>query len=606
MAKSRKEIPLEDRWNVDALYSNADSWEREFATLLGKEGPLSPETRWPVLAAYKGRLHDGPEAVKATLDAIFSMDRQLSKLYSYAHLRHDEETTDDFFKTAFSKIASLSCDFAEATSWFEPELLSLPEPQLRDFLASPVLKEYAFHLRKIVRMKNHTLSQDNERILALAGKALQAPQKAFSAINDADFKFGPVLDSQGVPQELTHSRYHLLLRSKDRVLRKNAFSGLHQHYASYQNTLTELLQAEVETHVFVTRCRRYSSCLEAALYPRNIDTSVYESLIAAVRKNLSVMHHYMHVRKKALGVSELHLYDLYVPLVPALDLQMSYKEAEEIVIASTEPLGSSYQEYLREGLQKQRWVDRYENLNKRSGAYSGGCYDSLPYILMNYQGALRDVFTLAHEAGHSMHSFLSRRQQPYPYADYPIFVAEVASTFNEALLISTLLSRATSKEEKAYLINQQVEDIRTTLFRQTMFAEFELQIHRWIEKGEPLTPKKLCEEYRTLNEIYFGPDVVIDPEIAIEWARIPHFYYNFYVYQYATGISAALALVEAVKAGGVAERERYLSFLRGGGSRFPLDLLSDAGIDMRSPAPVEQAIAKFETLVSQLDTLLSS
>jgi oligoendopeptidase F len=602
MLITRAEVDPKDCWDVSTLYPNMAAWEKHFQQIHGKEradGDHSP--RWPKIAAFQGQLGDGVEVLKEFLETTCSLDRQLSKLYTYAHLRHDEDITNDQYKNAYSRIASLVHEFATETSWFEPELLALPETLIHVYLSSSLLEEYKFHLEKIIRLKKHTLSPENEKLLALSGKALQSSQKTFSAINDADFKFGTVLDGEGKERELSHGTYGLYIRDRDRVLRENAFKSLHGQFNDYENTMCELLSGQVNKHLFNTRARDYSSCVEASLFPKNINISVYRALIQAVRSKLPVLHKYMALRKRIMKVSELHFYDVYVPLIDQVDIKMSYQEAEKIVIDSVAPLGKEYQKALKKGMQTDRWVDRYENKNKRSGAYSSGCFDSMPYILMNFKGQLKDVFTLAHEAGHSMHSLLSRTNQPYHYSDYPIFVAEVASTFNEALLAATLMERVKTREERLYLINQQIEDIRGTLFRQTMFAEFELLIHTMTEKDIPLTPKTLKEEYRKLNEAYFGPSVVLDDLIDIEWARIPHFYYNFYVYQYATGISAALSLVEIVTNGGDKEREAYLNFLKGGSSHYPIELLQLAGVDMRSPKPVKTAIDKFEVLVKLLE-----
>lgn len=600
--KPRDEVPVEDRWNVEALYPNQKSWEQAFKHFLPNPQQIP---HWPALQNYQGTLEKGAEIVKEALDLMMNIDRELSKLYTYAHLRHDENIADPAFKKIYEQIMTLAHAFAQETSWFQPELMALPDALLSQYLASPTLSDYRFYIEKMIRMKKHTLSPDNEKLLALAGQAQQTAHKAFSAINDADFKFGSVLDSHGEEKVLTHGTYGIYIREQDRLLRERAFKQYHHKFEKYENTLCELLTGQVQTHLFNARARNFSSCLEAALFPKNIDTSVYHALIHAVHERLDVLHRYMRLRKRILELDELHLYDVYVPLTTSVDIRMPYLEAENIVIESVAPLGAEYQDFLRKGFQEQRWVDRYENENKRSGAYSSGCFDSMPYILMNYKTLLRDVFTLAHEAGHSMHSLYSRKSQPYQYSDYPIFLAEVASTFNEDLLIRLMIERCQNPHEKIFLLNQKIEDIRGTLFRQTMFAEFELLIHQHIEKDTPLTPQLLKQEYRQLNKTYFGPDTFIDPEIDIEWARIPHFYYNFYVFQYATGISAALALSEKVIKGNQKDRDAYLAFLKGGSSKYPIDMLKMAGIDMTSPAPVKAAIQTFDQLLTELEQLLN-
>lgn len=600
MARERKEVLHTDKWNVEALYPDFHDWQQEFTQANKKDG----QARWQELAAYRGRLGESPETLKKGLDELLSIDRQLSKLYTYAHLRHDEEITHDDHKSGYDSISSLYHDFSQASSWFEPELLAIDSEKMNSFLTSPTLKDYRFHLEKILRIKMHTLSPDKEELLALSGKALQASQKAFRAMNDADFKFGKAIDSNGEEHELTHGSYGLYIRDQDRTLRESSFKKLHGKYGAYENTLCELLNGQVQSHIFNAKARKYSSCLEAALFPKNIDTEVYGALITAVNSELDALHDYYDLRKEMLNIGPLHLYDMYVPLTSKVDIRLPYHQAEDLVIESVKCLGSEYQNLLHKGFKEQRWVDRYENKNKRSGAYSSGCYDSSPYILMNYKDILRDVFTLAHEAGHSMHSLYTHTHQPYQYGSYPIFLAEVASTFNEDLLMRLMISRAQTVEEKIFLINEKIEDLRGTLFRQTMFAEFELLVHDLAEKDIPLTPNLLREEYRKLNSKYFGPSVNIDAEAEVEWARIPHFYYNFYVFQYATGISAALALADRVVTGGEPERQAYLQFLKSGCSLYPIDILKEAGVDMRKPEPVKAAINKFRGLVADLRSLL--
>lgn len=600
MTKKRCDVAKEDQWNVEKLYPNWETWEKDLQQVL----PTSPTyPRWPDLATYRTYLADGPDMIKGALEEILMLERKLTKLYVYAHLKQDEDLTEDLAKTAFGRISAYWNDFNQEISWFNPELLAIPEAELNTFLSSEKLREYKILLDKIIRMRKHCLSEESELLIALAAKPLQAAQQAFRAINDADFKFGSVKDSENRDREITHGQYGLYIRDQDRALRKNAFETYHIKYSNYENTICELLNGQIQKNIFNARARRYETALDSALYPNQIDTNVYYSLIKTVNSRLGSLHRYLKLRKKILKLDSLHMYDLYVPLTKDVDIQIPYKEAEELVIKSVAPLGEEYQQKLAQGLTKDRWVDRYENLSKRSGAYSSGCFDSYPYILMNYKNVLRDVFTLAHEAGHSMHSLLSRQNQPYQYSDYPIFVAEVASTFNEEMLAKEILKKYTKKEEQIFLVNQKIEDIRATLFRQTMFAEFELMLYTWGESNTPITPRLLKEEYTKLNTKYFG-DAVIDEGIAIEWARIPHFYYNFYVYQYATGLSAAIALTEKVQNGGDEDREAYLSFLKSGSSEYPIELLKKAGVDMRSSEPVNAAIDRFDQLVDQLEKLL--
>lgn len=598
MVVARDEVPVKDRWNVEALYTNPEYWKED----LKKVGGALTGLKWPELALFKGKLHD-PQQVAALFDTYLKLQRQLEKLHVYAHLRLDEDLGNDNFKSDYGLISTLIHEFSLETSWIEPEFLALSESQFQNLITDAVLRPYSFYLEKMGRMRPHTLTPEKEELMALSGKALDTSYKAFAALNNADLQFKPAIDSKGVERPLTTGSYLSYLRDPDRTLRKTAFENLHQGYESTANTLCELLQGQVQGHLFVARARQFDSCLEAALFPNQIDKEVYENLIASIRARLPLMHEYVALRKQIQKLPDIHAYDLYVPLVDEVESNMDYQEAREAVIASVAPLGQKYQDSLKKGLQDDRWVDVYENNRKRSGAYSSGCYDSMPYILMNYHGTLNDVLTLAHEAGHSMHSLLSRTHQPYIYSQYPIFVAEVASTFNEQLLLKHLNEKAKSNKMKAFLINYQIEGIRGTIFRQTLFAEFELQLHKWAEEGVPLTPSLLKKKYAELNRDYYGPDFVVDKELEIEWARIPHFYYNFYVYQYATGLSAALALFQKAMKDESA-KERYLEFLSSGGSKYPIDLLNNAGVDMKKPDAVNAALDRFASLVAELKSLM--
>jgi len=601
MIQERTEVAEIDQWNVKAFYHSPDEWKKDFTKWQGEDQRERKAPHWPKLASFRGRLEQGPKEIESLLKYYLELERNLSKLYTYAHLRHDEDVANDAHKQAYIRITALLNDLRQEASWIEPELLQMPQSKLGAYLNSPELAPYRIYLEKIIRFKPHTLSADQEALLAAAGLALDTSERAFGAFNNADLKFPQIADSSGKMQELTHGKYLTYLRSQDRTLRKNAYQTLHNGFLAYENTLCELINGQIQKHLFSTKVRHFKSCLEAALFPHQIETAVYLNLLETVRSHLPVLHRYLALRKKLLGYDELHMYDLHVPLVGSVDLSMEYEEAEKLVVESVSPLGKEYQKDLEKGLEKDRWVDRYENARKRSGAYSSGCYDSMPYILMNYQGNFHDVMTLAHEAGHSMHSLLSWRTQPYQDAHYPIFVAEVASTLNEELMLRHLLEKMSQKEKRAYLLNQKVEDIRNTFFRQTMFAAFELKLHQLAEEGMPLTPALLKEEYRKLNVEYFGSQVVVDAETDIEWARIPHFYYNFYVYQYATGISAAHALVDIVAKEGP---QSYLKFLSSGGSKYPLDLLATAGADMRKPQAIEATIRHFGELTQELGSLI--
>jgi oligoendopeptidase F len=597
--QERGQLDKQGCWDVESLYSSWDAWEGEMKQVGEAQVP-----HWPHIGAYRNKWQQSPTLLKELIELCLSCERRLSKLHTYAHLRHDEDVASEIPKRAYARITALLHDFRQETAWIEPALLEFPQEKMQAFLRDSSLKDYVIYLEKILRLKAHTLPTAEEELLAKAGMALDAAHRAFGALNNADLQFGYIVDSQGKQRELTHGKYSVYMRDRDRVLRENAFKTLHRAFLGFENTICELLNGQIQAHVFEMRARKYDSSLHAALFPNQIDLKVYESLIKTVRAHLPSLHKYVALRKNVLGLEEMHAYDLHVPLVKEVDMMMSYDEAVEAIIESLSIMGEEYQKVLRAGLTDARWVDRYENVRKRSGAYSSGCYDSMPYILMNYHSTFNDVMTLTHEAGHSMHSFLSRTHQPYQYSQYSIFVAEVASTFHEELLLRHFLKTAQKEEEKIFLINQKIDAIRTTMLRQTLFAEFELMLHRLCEEGAPLTPALLKEEYRKLNEEYYGSEMVQDAEVDIEWARIPHFYYNFYVYQYATGISAAHALVEKVLKGGEAARDKYLAFLSAGSSRYPLDVLQLAGVDMRTAEAVTSTMLHFGELVDTLEAIV--
>ncbi len=597
--KDRSEMPIQDCWNTEAMYRDKTEWEKD----LSKWGRFDKTPLYPEIDASLFDL-ESVKDVKKILDLYMEIDRHLSLLYTYAHLKHDEDVAEETSKKGYMSAVRAFHGFREEASWIEPALLQLPQNVLDQILKSNDLKEYHVYLQKIIRLKPHTLTAEKEQLIAFSERALETSKKAFRALNDADLKFSACKDGKGDLRELTHGTYSLYIKDNDRVLRKAAFTQLHETFGLYENTFCELIEGQVQKVLFQSRVRNYSSCLEASLFPHEIDLSVYSSLVQSVRKGLPFLHEYLNFRKQRLGYSELHLYDMQVPIVNEVDVKMTYEEGVEVILDSIEILGKEYQNTLRKGLLEDRWVDRYESKRKRSGAYSSGCYDSNPYILMNFHGTLQDVMTLTHEAGHSMHSFFSRKHQSYQDSSYSIFVAEVASTFHEELLFQALLKKAKNKEEKAYLINQKMDGIRSTFFRQTMFAEFELALYEWMEKGVPLTPALLKEKYVQLNKDYFGPDVEIDSVIMWEWARIPHFYSAFYVYQYATGISAASTLARKVLEGDEEDCSRYIEFISAGSSLDPITVLKKAGVDMRSQEPVDSLLKYFQELGMQLKDLL--
>ncbi len=600
MAKERREVSAKDFWNIEALYPSLEEWKADFLTSRFSE--VAPY--WPNLSAYRGRLKESAAVLAECLELSCKIDRHLSKLYTYAHLRHDEDLAQPEHKAAFEQIMTLLHVFRQETAWIEPEILAISSELLAKFLQQDILAPFKISIEKMIRLRPHTLSAEQEELVAMAGQALETAHKAFSAFNNADLQFLPAVDSKGESFELTHGTYRQLLRNQDRALRKSAFTNMHSAFAAYENTLCELINGQVQKHLFSMRARHYGSCLEAALFPHEIDQAVYYRLIEAVNQRIGSLHRYVEMRSRVLQLDEMHLYDLQVPLVQDAEMKIDFDEAVHLVVESVAPLGEEYQRDLARGLREKGWVDRYENMRKRSGAYSSGCYDSMPYILMNYCNTFSDLMTLAHECGHSMHTLLSARHQPYQYAHYPIFVAEVASTFNEELLSDYLFQHLQDPVQKAFLINQQIEDIRATFFRQTMFAQFELQLHEWVQQGTPLTPSLLKTAYRELNKTYFGKSVVVDEQIDWEWARIPHFYYNFYVYQYATGISAAHALVDSLRKNGAGACKSYLQFLSSGSSKGPLELLALAGVDMLKTDAIEATINRFDYLVGELASLL--
>jgi oligoendopeptidase F len=593
--KSRDEITKQERWNVESFYPDLQTWQQELERAQGeREVP-----RWPSLSSFKGRLKETPDTVSHFFELYFTLQRQLTKLHTYAHLRFDEDLSNDLYKKNFGLISSLLHDFQLEASWVEPELLSLSEEQFRSLLIHPALQSYRFYLEKLGRMRAHVLSPELEGLLALSGKALETPYKTFGALNNVDLRFDSAVTERGERRELTVGTYSLYQRAQDRTLRRTAFEALHRSYEQHANTLCELIQGQVQSHFFQATARKFRDCREAALFPYAIDSAVYDRLIEVIHHHLPSLHEYISLRKKYLQLDALYPYDLSVSLVSEPEVNKSFSEACDLVIESVAPLGSEYQRILRTGLLAEGWVDPFENRGKRTGAYSSGCFDSSPYILMNYHGTFQDVMTLAHEAGHSMHSYLSHKHQPYIYSSYPIFVAEVASTFNEQLLLHLLKQKAKTDQERAFFLCVEIDGIRTTIFRQTLFAEFELKLHRMIEEGIPLTPRILKEHYLALNHTYYGSELVLDAGLDVECFRIPHFYYNFYVYQYATGLSAAIALFEQAVSSKNA-RDRYLQFLQSGGSRYPLDLLQLAGVDLRKKAPIEAAMKRFSLLMKEL------
>lgn len=590
----RTDMPSEYCWNVADMFASQAMWEETYEKYKGEDN----EIRWPNLQSYKGKLHD-PKTLRLALDEYFELDRQFTRLYVYAHLRNDEDLGNDKNKGSFLRISSLLHQFSSEISWVQPELLSLSEEQYNTLLKDENLAPYHRFLQQLNDLRPYTLSEQEEHILALSGNALQGAGQTYGIFENADLSFSPAMDKKGKEHPLSLGSYSVYIKDKDRALRQSAYENLHKGFMDFENTVSSLLSTQVQTHLFFARAKGYKNCLEAALQPHHIDTKVYYNLINCVKKHLPSLHRYVKLRKKMLGVDKLYPYDLYVSLFEE-NFSFTYDQARELVVESVAPLGKEYQDTLFKGLFEQRWVDVYENARKRSGAYSSGCYDSMPYILMNYHGTLRDLMTLAHEAGHSMHSYYSNTHQPYQYANYPIFLAEVASTFQEQLLLQLLLDQIDDQKQRAALYNYAVEGIRTTLIRQTLFAEFELYIHECAEKNIPLTPTLLKDKFAQLYREYYGDDLEIDEYIKIEWARIPHFYYNFYVYQYATGISTAFALFNKLQKDPTSSTS-YLQFLSSGSSEYPLTILQKAGADLTNDQVINEALSYFDSLVDSLE-----
>jgi len=593
--RPRSEVPVEDRWDLSSLFSSDEEWKQAMGRF---------ERRIGRLPKFEGTLGDSAKALASALDFETKLDREGERVGAYAFLRYAEDVGDPAAQTMYARYRNAASRAARAASYLRPEILAIPARRMKTFLDDPALRRFRLHLERILRTKGHTLSPAEERLIALQGPVAQTPSRVFSQLNDNELRFGTVRDERGTTLELSHGTFARLLRSPKRSVRREAFQRYYRAYEGHKNTLAATLEGSIQRDVFLARARGFDSSLHAALFPDGIPVTVYDNLIESVHRILPDLYRYFDLRRRKLRLRDIHHYDTYVPIVREGGRRRSWDQAVRAVVDALEPLGSEYTSTLARGLEG-GWCDRYENLGKQSGAFSCGSYDGDPYILMNYQPeVLDDLFTLAHEAGHSMHSHLSSKKQPYLYYNYTIFVAEVASTFNEQLLGRHLLETARDDRERALVLNHEIDSIRATLIRQTMFAEFERITHEIAERDEPLTVERFRTEYRKLLELYFGPEFEIDPELSLECLRIPHFYRAFYVYQYATGISAAMALAERVLAGGREELGPYLGLLRGGCSEFPLDLLRKAGADLARPDVVDAALQRFGELVGKLESLI--
>jgi oligoendopeptidase F len=595
MIKSRSEVPTGDTWDLSPIFANDAAWEHECSDLA---------SRYEGIHAFKGALGKCAADLASALNFESSLDRSTERLAQYAGLRLSEDSSNADALDRDGRLSALCAKISEACSWVAPEIQEIPDATFEEFLADPQLADWKTSLQRLRRLKPHILSNKEERLISLSMPAIGGHHETFSQLTNVDMTFGTVLNDRGQEVELTQSSFSSLLQRPDRTVRKEAFQKFYTAFTSHRYTLASSLANSIKGDVFLAKARHYPSAREASLFPDNVPVAVYDSLIEAVRSHLPVLHKYYALRQQVFNLPDLHVYDTYAPLVSAVQSDVPFDEAIEKVLQSLHPLGTEYTETLSRGLREDRWCDRYENKGKRSGAFSYGTYQGPPYILMNYkQDVFSDIYTLAHEAGHSMHTWYSRKTQSFQNYHYPIFLAEVASTFNEILLTEHLLSETTDRSMRAYLINRQIDDLRGTLFRQTMFAEFEKISHAAEESGAALTLESFRKMYRELLDTYFGSGVVIDEELELECLRIPHFYSAFYVYKYATGISAAITLADQVLKTG--DTERYFGFLKSGGSKFPIETLTDAGVNMGSPEPVNAALALFERRVAELEDLLA-
>lgn len=591
---SREEIDPKYKWKLEDIYESDDLWEKDFKRV---------KERLKELQNFRGRINSA-ENLAGVLKLKDEIGQMADRLFTYARMRRDEDNSRGKYQALADRAMGLSVEVAGSLSFIEPEILALDREKLMGFLKEREdLKVYSHYIDDLLRMKDHILDADKEKMLADAGEMAEAPGDIFRMLDNADIKFPVIKDDEGNEVELTKGRYLNFMESKNREVRKSAFEALYTTYKGLINTLAATASANVKRDIFYKNQRKFNSSLEKSLFADNVPVKVYENLIDTIHRRLDLMHRYIKIRKKALNLDELHMYDIYVPLVKDYDKKVSYEEARAMVMEGLSPMGKEYVDILKQGFNS-GWIDVYENRSKTGGAYSWGCYGTHPYVLLNFQGKLNDVFTIAHEMGHAIHTYYSFSHQPYVYAQYPIILAEVASTCNEAIMINYLLERAKQKEEKMFLLNHFMEQFKGTVYRQVMFAEFEKMTHEMAESGEPLNAEVLNKVYHELNVKYYGRDIVVDEQIDYEWARIPHFYTSFYVYKYATGFSAAIAISEKILKEGSRAVERFKEFLSGGSSDYPLELLKKVGVDLTEPKPVMDALQVFEKLLDEYESLM--
>ena len=591
----RSEVNPEFTWNLADMYADVSAWEADIAVIR----EMSAE-----LEKMEGKVTASAENLLKTLSQMAAMEEKSDLAFNYASRLSDEDTGNTTHQAMVQKLHGVISNVSSKLAFIEPEILETSEEVLEGYLAQlPELELYRKQIKEIQRLKPHSLSAEMEKLMAMTGEMSRTASQTFSIFNNADLKFPEVEDENGDTVRITHGRFVGLEESADRRVRKETFEKLYHTYKQYENTLASLYSGQVKQQIFKARARKYNSTLEAAVNSNNVSPKVYENLVATVNDNLDKMHRYVRLRKKLLSVDELHMYDIYTPIIPDAARKISYEEAKETVLKALEPLGEDYIAILKEGFNN-RWIDVYENEGKRSGAYSAGSYSTHPYVLLNYNESLDNMFTLAHEMGHAIHSYLSNSSQPYIYSHYKIFVAEVASTCNEILLMEYLLKNTTDVKERAYLLNHYLDSFKGTVYRQTMFAEYEMKTNALAEAGESLTAEVLDKVYHELNCKYYGPDMVSDPEIAVEWARIPHFYYNFYVYQYATGFSSAVAIARNILKNGAPAVAKYKEFLSGGCSQAPVELLKIAGVDLETPQPIQDALNVFGEILDEMEKLV--